>query len=67
LSGLSGIGFAGTARGFREYVLPALKKAAMLGLSLKDDQKKVQRMMRQAKAKDALLQIHGSNGSLPAA
>ena len=64
---MTGIGFVGTVRGFRQFVRPALGKAAMLGLSLKDDQKKVQRMMRQAKAKDVLLQIHGFNGSLPAA
>jgi hypothetical protein len=64
---MTGIGFAGTARGFRKYVLPALRKAAMLGLSLRDDQPSVQRMMRQAKAKDVLLQICSSNEPLPAA
>jgi hypothetical protein len=58
---VTGIGFAGTARGFRKYVLPALRKAAMLGLSLKDDHKKVQRMMRQAKARDVLMQIVAGN------
>jgi hypothetical protein len=40
------IGYIGTARGFRLYALPALRRAAMRGMSIQNDSRQIQRELR---------------------
>ncbi|MDD3057130.1 MAG: hypothetical protein PHO72_02365 [Sphaerochaeta sp.] len=51
------IRYEGKVRGFRQYALPALRKAAMRGMSIQDDSRQVQRGLRKAEMRDIRDQV----------
>jgi len=55
------IRYEGTVRGFREYGMRELRKAAMRGWSLGDEQqmRRLQRELRKAQIEDLRMQILG--------
>jgi len=57
------IRYEGTVRGFRDFALPALRKCAMRGLTLKDNAKEIQRELRKAAIKDISRQIRMKGGT----
>ena len=59
--------YEGTMDGLKKYGLPALRKAAMMGLTLKDDAVKIQRMLREAILQDLQDQCFGGSDPRPAA
>jgi len=59
------IRYEGTIAGFRTYALPTLRRAAMKGLSIRDDRQRIQRELRKAEVKDVRDQV--LRGPKPAA
>jgi len=56
-----GIRYEGTVRGFRNFALPALRKAAMKGVNLIEGTTEIQRELRNAEMLDLRDQILASN------
>lgn len=59
------IRYEGKVRGFIQYALPALRKAAMKGQSIRENSRQIQRELRKAEMKDIRDQV--LQGPKPAA
>jgi hypothetical protein len=57
--------YEGTVAGFRQYALPAIRKAAMRGQSISGNSRQIQRELRKAEMKDIRDQV--LQGPKPAA
>lgn len=57
--------YEGTVSGFRQYALPALRRAAMRGQSIRENSRQIQRELRKAEMRDIRDQVLG--GPNPAA
>lgn len=57
--------YEGTVSGFRQYALPALRRAAMRGQSISGNSRQIQRELRKAEMKDIRDQV--LQGPKPAA
>lgn len=61
------LSYEGTVSGFRQYALPALRKAAMKGLCIQKNSRQIQREFRRAEMHDLRDQVLSGNGPKPAA
>lgn len=61
------IRYEGKVQGFLSYAIPALRKAAMKGLSIQENSRELQRELRKAEILDLRGQILSGNGPKPAA
>jgi hypothetical protein len=58
--------YEGTVAGFRQYALPALRKAAMKGLTIQNNSRQLQRELRKAEILDLRDQVLSGSGPRPA-